>query len=118
MVMLKDNHLSVGPSMEELLRRAKRRHRRVEVEVETKGDAITAAQNGATIIMLDNFTPRQIAGTVSELKRMGLRGRVKLEASGGITGKNIRSYARTGVDMISVGSITNSVRGIDLSLEV
>jgi len=118
MVMLKDNHLSVGPSMEELLRRAKRRHRRVEVEVETKRDAITAAQNGATIIMLDNFTPRQIAGTVSELKRIGLRGRVKLEASGGITGKNIRSYARTGVDMISVGSITNSVRGIDLSLEV
>ncbi len=118
MVMIKDNHLAVGPSMEELLRRAKRRYRRVEVEVESKKDAVTAAQGGATIIMLDNFTPRQITGTVRELERMGLRGSVRLEASGGITEENIGGYAKTGVDMISVGSITSSVRGIDLSLEV
>ncbi len=118
MVMLKDNHLSVGLSIEELLGRAKRKHRRVEIEVETKKDAVIAARNGATIIMLDNFTPRQITGTVRELKRMGLRDSVRLEASGGITERNIGGYAKTGVDMISVGSITSSVMGIDLSLEI
>lgn len=119
MVMFKDNHLAVGPSIQELLGRArKKKHRLVEIEVETKGDAVTAARNGATIIMLDNFTPRRIASTIGELERLKLRKRVRIEASGRITGKNIRDYAMTGVDMISVGSITSSVDGIDLSLEV
>lgn len=116
-VLIKDNHLSVGPPMEELLRRAKKRHRLVEIEVETRQDAITAARGGATTVMLDNFTPRQIIGTVRELKRQNLRAGIKLEASGRITAKNIGDYARTGVDMISVGSITSAVTGLDLSLE-
>lgn len=116
-IMIKDNHLAVVPSIGELLGRAKKRGR-VEIEVETKADAITAAQNGADIIMLDNFTPAQITSTVGELKRLGLRKRVKIEASGRITGRNIGRYAKTGVDMISSGSITNSVSGIDFSLEI
>ena len=118
MIMLKDNHLAVGPSIEELLKHAKKRRRRVEIEVGSKRDAITAARGGASIIMLDNFTPRQIIDTIRKLERLELRNTVKLEASGGITEKNIKHYAKTGVDMISVGSITNSVRGIDLSLEI
>ncbi len=118
MVMFKDNHLSVGLSIEELLRRAKKKYNKVEIEVEVQEDAIIAAQNGASIIMLDNFTPRQIRNTIKELRRLNLREKVKLEASGGINGRNIRHYGRTGVDMISVGEITNSVRGIDMSLEI
>jgi len=118
MVMLKDNHLSVGGSLEELVKKAKRKHKKVEVEVENQKDAVFATKAGATIIMLDNFTPKNISKTITALKKLGLRNKVKLEASGGITEKNIQSFARTGVDMISVGQITNSVRGIDLSLEV
>ena len=118
LVMLKDNHLSVGGSVEELVKKAKRKHKKVEVEVENQIDAVFATKAGATIIMLDNFTPKNIVKTIIALKKLGLRNKVKLEASGGITEKNIQSFARTGVDMISVGQITNSVRGIDLSLEV
>ena len=117
MVMLKDNHLSVEP-LEKLIKKAKRKHKKIEVEVENQRDAILAAKSGANIIMLDNFTPRNISRTISALKKLGLRNKVKLEASGGINASNISSFAKTGVDMISVGSITNSVSGIDLSLEV
>ena len=117
MVMLKDNHLSVEP-LEKLIKKAKRKHKKIEVEVENQRDAILAAKSGANIIMLDNFTPRNISRTISALKKLGLRNKVKLEASGGINVSNISRFAKTGVDMISVGSITNSVSGIDLSLEV
>jgi nicotinate-nucleotide pyrophosphorylase (carboxylating) len=68
--------------------------------------------------MLDNFSPVQIKKTITALQKKKLRNKVKLEASGGINSKNITAYAKTGVDMISVGSITNSVKGLDLSLEV
>lgn len=118
MVMLKDNHLAVGKSLVGLIKNAKRKHKKIEVEVDNQKDAILAARAGANIIMLDNFTPKNISKTISELKKLGLRNKVKLEASGGINEKNISSFAKTGVDMISVGAITNSVSGIDLSLEV
>ena len=117
MVMLKDNHLAVG-KLEELVQKALKKHKKIEVEVENQKDAITSAKLGAQIIMLDNFTPQQITKTISNLKKIGLRNKVILEASGGINQKNISNYSKTGVDIISVGAITNSVKGIDLSLEV
>ena len=88
------------------------------MEVENTQDAILAAKEGATIIMLDNFTPSQIKKTIQVLKNQKLRNKVMLEASGGINSKNIIKYGQTGVDIISVGSITNSVKGIDMSLEI
>jgi len=118
MVMIKDNHLLVSNSMEDIFIYARTRHKHVEVEVENQRDAILAANSGATIVMLDNFSPVQIKKTITELQKKKLRNKVKLEASGGINSKNITTYAKTGVDMISVGSITNSVKGLDLSLEV
>jgi len=118
MVMIKDNHLLVTNSMEGIIKSARKRHKHVEVEVENQRDAILAASSGATIVMLDNFSPVRIKKTITELQKKKLRNKVKLEASGGINSKNISAYAKTGVDMISVGSITNSVRGLDLSLEV
>jgi len=118
MVMIKDNHLLVTNSMEDIIKNARKRHKHVEVEVENQRDAIIAASSGATIVMLDNFSPAQIKKTITALQKKKLRNKVKLEASGGINSKNITAYAKTGVDMISVGSITNSVKGLDLSLEV
>ena len=118
MVMIKDNHLLVTNSMEGIIKNARKRHKHVEVEVENQRDAILAASSGATIVMLDNFSPVQIKKTITALQKKKLRNKVKLEASGGINSKNIAAYAKTGVDIISVGSITNSVRGLDLSLEV
>ena len=118
MVMIKDNHLLVSKSMKDIIKNARKRHKNVEVEVESQRDAILAASSGATIIMLDNFSPGQIKKTITALQKKKLRNNVKLEASGGINSKNIAAFTKTGVDMISVGSITNSVKGLDLTLEV
>ena len=118
MVMIKDNHLMVSNSMEDIIKNARKRHKNVEVEAENQRDAVFAANSGATIVMLDNFSPAQIKKTITVLQKKKLRNKVKLEASGGINSKNIAAFAKTGVDMISVGSITNSVKGLDLSLEV
>ena len=118
MVMIKDNHIAVGDSLLSLIKKAKKKYKRFEVEVENTKDAVLAAREGATIIMLDNFTPAQIKRTIQVLKTQKLRNKVLLEASGGINPKNISRYAQTTVDIISVGSITNSVKGIDMSLEI
>ena len=118
MVMIKDNHIAVENSLLSLIEKAKKRYKKFEVEVENTADAVLAAKEGAAIIMLDNFTPAQIKKTIQTLKNQKLRNSVILEASGGINSKNISKYGQTGVDIISVGSITNSVKGIDMSLEI
>ncbi|MGY5149795.1 MAG: carboxylating nicotinate-nucleotide diphosphorylase [Candidatus Nitrosopumilus sp. bin_68KS] len=118
MVMIKDNHIAVEGSILSLIKKAKKRHKKFEVEVEKISDAVLAAKEGASIIMLDNFTPTQIKKTIQVLKNEKLRNSVKLEASGGINSKNIANFGKTEVDIISVGSITNSVKGIDMSLEI
>ena len=118
MIMIKDNHLAVEKSIEGILRKAKKTSGKIEIEVETQKDAILCAKMGADIIMLDNFSPNRIEKTIKKLVELKLRNKVVLEASGRINSKNIAKYAKTNVDMISVGSITNSVEGIDLSLEV
>ena len=118
MVMIKDNHLAVTGSIYPLLEKARKKYKKIEVEVENLHDAVISAQGGASIIMLDNMTPKEISQIVNTLKKLGLRNKVKLEASGGIDSTNIQSYAKTEIDMISVGKITSSVAGLDLSLEV
>ena len=118
MIMIKDNHLAVVNSLPLLILKAKKKYKKIEVEVENQEDALFAASTGVSIIMLDNFSPKEITNTIRELKKAKLRNRVKLEASGGINEKNIEQYAKTGVDMISVGGITNSVPAIDYSLEI
>ena len=118
MVMIKDNHISVTGSMSSLIVKARKKYKKIEVEVETQEDALLVASAGANIIMLDNFNPKEIISTVNILKKANLRKKVRLEASGGINERNIKRFAKTGIDMISVGEITNSVTGIDFSLEV
>jgi len=118
MVMIKDNHLAVSDSVWNLVQKARKNYKIVEVEVEGLNDAVLAAKAGASIIMLDNCSPKKISKIISVLKKLHLRGKVRIEASGGIDSQNIQSYARTGIDMISVGKITSSAPGLDLSLEV
>jgi len=118
MIMIKDNHLAVEKSIEGILRKAKKTRGKIEIEVETEKDVILCAEMGVDIIMLDNFSPEKIIKTVKKLTELKLRNKIILEASGRINSKNITRYAKTNVDMISVGSITNSVNGIDLSLEI
>ncbi len=118
MVMIKDNHIAIEDSLLSLIKKTKKKYKKFEVEVENTKDAVLAANMGATIIMLDNFTPAQIKKTIQTLKDQKLRNKVLLEASGGISSNNISKYGQTGVDIISVGSITNSVKGIDMSLEI
>lgn len=116
-ILIKDNHISVEP-LETLIQKAKKTRKKIEVEVENQNDAILVAQLGVKIIMLDNFTPKDIKKTIKKMKELKLLKYVKLEASGRINEKNIALYAKTGVDIISVGEITNSSLGIDLSLEI
>ena len=118
MVMIKDNHIAVEQSLSSLINKTKKKYKKFEVEVENTDDAVLAAEKGATIIMLDNFSPSQITRTIKVLKNKKLRNKVLLEASGGINSKNISKYGKTDVDIISIGSITNSVKGIDFSLEI
>ncbi|WP_297068352.1 carboxylating nicotinate-nucleotide diphosphorylase [Thermococcus sp.] len=118
-ILIKDNHLTLV-SLEEAIKRAKAFsvYKVVEVEVESLEDAVKAVKAGADVVMLDNMTPGEIAGTVEALKREGLRERVKIEVSGGITPGNIVDYAKLDIDVISLGYLTHSVKNFDVSLEI
>ncbi|RLG80939.1 MAG: carboxylating.nicotinate-nucleotide diphosphorylase, partial [Thermoprotei archaeon] len=73
---------------------------------------------GADIVMLDNFKPESVARAIAELEKRGLRDKILVEVSGGITPDNIEKYLELGVDIISLGWITHSAPAIDLSLEI
>jgi nicotinate-nucleotide pyrophosphorylase (carboxylating) len=119
-VLIKDNHIKIL-GLEECLRRAKSRAsftKKIEVEVENYDDMLLAATSGADIIMFDNMSPPQISEGIRLLSEKGLRNRVLIEASGGITIERLAEYAATGVDVISLGCLTRDARWIDLSLEM
>lgn len=85
----------------------------VEVEVSTVSEALEAAEAGADIIMLDNMSLEDMRRAVE-----CIQGRALVEASGGIAMDNVRAVAETGVDLISIGALTHSVRALDISLEL
>ena len=118
-ILIKDNHLALVP-LAEAIRRARSRatEKRIEVEVSTVPDALTAAEMGADTIMLDNMDLRSLRAVFAGLRKRGLRDRVEIEISGGITPRNIARYAALGPDRISVGRLTHSPRSLDVSLEV
>ncbi len=84
MVMIKDNHISVSGSLSSLMIKARKKYKKIEVEVENQEDALLVASAGANIIMLDNFNPKEIISTVNILEKAKLRKKVRLEISGGI----------------------------------
>ncbi len=119
-VMIKDNHIAVvglGKAVNEA-KKAASFTQKIEVEVENVESAIKVAEMGVDIIMLDNMSPDEIEKAIKILKEKGLRDNLLLEASGGITLKNIVKYAKTGVDVISVGALTHSSNWLDISLRI
>ena len=121
MVLIKDNHIAVAGGVEKAVRKAKASvsfSKKIEVEVTKPADALKAAAAGADIIMLDNFSVDKINYTVELLKKKGFFGKVLLEASGGISEKNLLEYAATQVDILSLGELTHSVKALDISLEI
>lgn len=121
MILLKDNHLAIigdiGTAVKKV-REAVSFSKKVEVEVSTTEEALKAAKTGVDIVMLDNFTPQQAKKTIEVLKKKRLRNKVLVESSGGITEKTILEFASAGVDIISLGEITDSVKALDMSLEI
>jgi nicotinate-nucleotide pyrophosphorylase (carboxylating) len=121
MILIKDNHIAVAGSTEEAIEKAKERasfSKKIEIEVSRIEDVLTAAKAGADILMLDNFSPKQIEKTCLLLKKAKLYGKILLEASGGINAGNVLAFAASGVDVVSLGEITNSTKALDISLEI
>jgi nicotinate-nucleotide pyrophosphorylase (carboxylating) len=121
MVLIKDNHIAIVGSPEEAVKKAKANvsfAKKIEVEVTKVPDVLRVAEAGADVIMLDNFSVKQVKEAVNVLKNAGFLGKVVLEASGGIAAEDILDYAAAKVDVISMGQLTHSVKSLDISLEV
>ena len=120
-VLIKDNHIALLPSITEAVKAARNAvsfTKKIEVEIESLEGAVEAAEAGADIVMFDNMPPEEIVRCLARLSELGLReGRI-YEASGGITPENVGEYAASGVDVISMGSLTHSVRALDVKLEI
>lgn len=115
-ILIKDNHIAVAGGVREAVvaaRKVASHTSRVEVEVESLEQVQDALDAGADIILLDNMDPETMKKAV-EL----VGGKATLEASGGITAQTLVDVAKTGVDIISMGALTHSVKSLDLSLEI
>ena len=120
MVLIKDNHLAIIGSVEEAVKKAKAYasfSKKIEVEVTDVEDSLKAANAGADIVMLDNFSPKQAKAAGEALRKAGFS-KLMLEVSGGITCENLLDYAQADVDIISMGELTHSVKALDISLEI
>ena len=118
-ILIKDNHLAVAGSAREAVARAKRSASallKIEVEVENEEQLREALASGADALLIDNRTPAELAALVKVAR--SIRRDVPLEASGGIRLDNVRAYAETGVNFVSIGALTHSVVAADISLEL
>lgn len=121
MILIKDNHIAMAGSVVKAVKKVREKasfSKKIEVEVARIEDVLAAAKAGVDIIMLDNFSPKQIEKAVKLLKEASFFGKVLLEASGGITTENLMDFASTGVDIVSLGEITDSPKTLDISLEI
>ena len=114
-ILIKENHIRIAGGVGEAVAavRASQPGVPVEIEVESTAELDEALAAGAERILLDNMSPELVAACVERVA-----GRASLEASGGVTLETVRSFAETGVDAISIGALTHSVRSLDVSLEV
>lgn len=118
-VLIKNNHIALVGGVVPVLERAHRNRRGeqpIEIEVRTPEELELALANGAESILLDNMPVADVQKAVERCGRLGRH--IPLEASGGITLENVRAYADTGVDFISVGALTHSAPAVDMSLRI
>ncbi|MFQ6011942.1 MAG: carboxylating nicotinate-nucleotide diphosphorylase, partial [Nitrososphaerales archaeon] len=117
MILIKDNHLTLTGTVSSALRKIRKTKPKgkgvIEVEVGTPEAALEAARSLADIIMLDNMSVKDVMDAVSQLEKNELREKVLLEVSGGIGFSHLENYAKTGIDMISMGILTNSSAAVD-----
>lgn len=118
MILIKDNHVDFAGGIPQAVAAAKKycaetgRDLKIELEVRNTDEILQALDAGVDRIMLDNFTPERTREAV-EL----INGRTEIESSGGITIDTLRAYGECGVDYISVGALTHSVKGLDMSFK-
>ncbi len=118
-ILIKNNHISLGggiPAVLERALKARKPGQRVQVEARTAQELEEALAGGAEAILLDNMTPVHVKQSVERIKKENRW--IPTEASGGIVLENIRAYAETGVDFISVGALTHSARAADISMSI
>jgi len=121
MILIKDNHVAIIGDIKKAIKKAQESasfSKKIEIEVSGAEEALEATKSGADIVMLDNLSPKEVRAAISLLRKNRLRDRVLIEASGGINEQNILEYAATGVDIVSLGEITDSPKAIDISLEI
>ena len=129
-MLIKDNHLAIFPQDDKdmpagarvaaAVKRARERGQGlIEVEVDRLADVLPAAEAGADLILLDNFSPRDLMAAVDQVKDRvaGADKRPLLEASGGVSLATVGAIARTGVDRISVGALTHAAASLDVGLD-
>lgn len=121
MILIKDNHNDFAGGISNSVKSAKEwckengKNLKIEVEVRDKSEIDEALKAGVDRIMLDNFTPGQTAEAVKYIRSVNPS--VEIESSGGITLDTLRAYGEAGVDFISVGALTHSVKGLDMSFK-
>ena len=118
-ILIKNNHIALAGGIVSALERALKNRQgseKIEVEVKNLGELDLALQHGADTVLLDNMTPDLVRQAVERTAKHDKK--IPLEASGGITLENVRAYAETGVDFISVGALTHSPIAVDMNLRV
>ncbi|MBO5268342.1 MAG: carboxylating nicotinate-nucleotide diphosphorylase [Muribaculaceae bacterium] len=121
MILIKDNHNDFAGGIPNSVARAKQwckdngKNLKIEVEVRDDNEIKQALEAGVDRIMLDNFTPGRTAEAVAMIRKANPD--VEIESSGGITLDTLRAYGEAGVDFISVGALTHSVKGLDMSFK-
>jgi len=121
LILIKDNHIAIVGSVKKAIELAKSVYgekRKIECEVVNLDGIVEAISSGADIVMLDNFTSDMVRYSLEKIREYGLREKAVIEISGGVNYDNIYDYASSRPDVISIGSLTHSVKSIDYSLEI
>lgn len=120
-VLIKDNHIRLAGGVSPALKAVevvRERAAWIEVEVTDMAELQAALGHGPDVILLDNMPPALVRECVQEVRRGDPKGKIRMEASGGVTLDNVRQFAEAGADWISVGALTHSAPAVDISFEI
>jgi nicotinate-nucleotide pyrophosphorylase (carboxylating) len=121
LILIKSNHITAAGGIEDAIKKAKAAAsftKKIEVEVTSTDQAIIAARSHPDIIMLDNMQPDDVEKVLATLDKMNIRKSLLIEVSGEVTPDTLKSYAKTGADIISMGLLTHSAKAIDINLRI